>query len=213
MFEHGPNRKSAERSRVTPAQSSSGRPQTRREQTRGVAAPRLQPGHNRGFSLIELLVVVAIVLIIAAIAIPNLLRARLAANQAAAVESVRTITSASIVYSATYSTGFPDSLSTLGGVAPASCNGAVLLDDVITTPPHQKSGYKFGYTPVGAPIASSPPGCPAAYNQYLATAVPLNIGTTGQSSYCADQPAVIHFDTSGNLPASVAACDALPTLQ
>lgn len=168
-------------------------------------------GH--GFSLIELLIVVAIVLIIAAIAIPNFLRAKIAANQASAMENVRTITSASIVYSSTYNTGLPKSLSILGGPLPPSCTGAVLIDEVLSTPPYQKSGYIFDYQPQGPPAANTPASCPPAYYEYLVTAVPAKVGTTGQVSYCADEPAVIRYDATGAKPATAAACDALPPVQ
>jgi|GEM_PF-412430 len=212
MFENDSNPKPAQSAPATLPQRSSGLLQAQR--ATGIAATRVKREHGKnGFSLIELLIVVAIILIIAAIAIPNLLRAKLAANQAAAVQNVRTITTASITYSSTYNTGLPDSLATLGGVLPASCNGAVLLDDVLTTAPYQKSGYKFDYQPVGAAVPNGPPGCPSAYNQYLVTAVPAAVGNTGQNSYCADEPAVIHYDPTGNKPGSVAACDALPPLQ
>src|SRR5579862_646361 len=114
---------------------------------------------RRGFSLIELLIVVAIILIIAAIAIPNLLRARMAANQASGVSNIRTITSAAIVYSSTYNNALPPSLPTLGGIGVANCNGAILLDDTLTTPPYHKSGYIFDYQPQGAPITNQPAAC------------------------------------------------------
>lgn len=169
---------------------------------------------RRGFSLIELLIVVAIILIIAAIAIPNMLRARMAANQAAAVSNIRTITSAAIVYSSTYNDGLPPSLIALGGLGAANCNGAILLDDTLTTPPYHKSGYAFDYQPQGAPITNPPPSCAAAgFNEFLTTAVPFVIGSTGQTSYCSNEPGVIRLDPSGAKPASVAACEALPPLQ
>jgi type IV pilus assembly protein PilA len=169
---------------------------------------------SRGFSLIELLIVVAIILIIAAIAIPNLLRARMAANQASGASTIRTINSATIVYSSTYNNGLPPSLAAMGGIGVANCNAAALLDDILTVPPYHKGGYAYDYQPLGAPIPNPPAACGApGFNEYLATAVPVVVGTTGQESYCSDEPGVIRFDTSGAKAGSVAACQALPPLQ
>src|SRR5579862_8248747 len=88
-----------------------------------------------GFSLIELLIVVAIILIIAAIAIPNLLRSRMAANEASAVGSLRTVNTAAVTFSSTYSDGFPPSLGVLGGASgttTASCTASLLIDPVLS---------------------------------------------------------------------------------
>jgi type IV pilus assembly protein PilA len=169
---------------------------------------------ERGFSLIELLVVVTIILIIAAIAIPNLLRARMVANQGAAVSNIRTITSAAIVYSSTYGDGFPPDLPTMGGAGAPNCNGALLLDETLTVPPFRKSGYTFNFVPQGPAIANPPPSCGAAgFNAFLTTATPVVFGQTGQTSYCSTEPGVIHLDVTGATPASPAACIALPMLQ
>src|SRR6202046_5797299 len=176
-------------------------------------APLRRP--SGGFSLIELLVVIAIILIIAAIAIPQLLRARIAANEAAAGENVRTLHTASMAYSSTWNNGFPPALATLGGIggAPATCDFADLMDPTITNAPNQKSGFTFGYTAVGAPVIP-PPACgtPGA-NAYLITATPITEGFTGVRSFCSDEPGVIHYDTTGATPGSQAACEALPPLQ
>jgi type IV pilus assembly protein PilA len=169
---------------------------------------------RRGFSLIELLIVVAIILIIAAIAIPNLLRARMAANQASGISNLRTITSAAITYWSTYGNGYPPSLASLGGLGVASCNGALLLDETLTIPPFRKSGYELDYQPQGAPVPTPPPSCGSpGFNEYLTSAVPVVVGSTGTSSYCSNEPGVIHFDTTGAKAASPALCAALPTLQ
>jgi type IV pilus assembly protein PilA len=170
---------------------------------------------RRGFTLIELLIVVAIILIIAAIAIPNLLRARIAANQASGLSNLRTITSASITYSSTYGNGYPPDLPTLGGVGlAANCNAANLLDDTLTTAPFQKSGYQLDYQAQGPPIPNPPAACgTAGFDSYLTTSVPVVIGQTGQTSYCSREPGVIHFDPTGVKAAAPAACDLLATLQ
>jgi type IV pilus assembly protein PilA len=173
-------------------------------------------GKGKGFSLIELLIVIAVILVIASIAIPNLMRARLAANQAAAAENVRTINTAAAAYSATYNLGFPPTFLSMGGSTgnPATCTAAILIDEVLSTPPHWKSGYIYDYEPEGpAETIAVPPGCVDGYYDYLITAAPVTVGSTGQNSFCADEPGVIHFDSTGNPAASTAACDALPPLQ
>src|ERR1700735_3700298 len=86
---------------------------------------------EKGFSLIELLIVVAIILIIAAIAIPNLLRSKMAANEASAVGSIRTINTAAIVYNSTYGNGFPANLTILTGTGATSCTNAEVIDTVL----------------------------------------------------------------------------------
>jgi len=139
---------------------------------------------QKGFSLIELLIVVAIILIIAAIAIPNLLRSKIAANQASAVGSLRTLNTACIAYSTSYGT-FPSALTNLGpvGSGTASSTAADLIDSVLSA--GTKSGYTFVYT------------AGSSNQSYSITATPVTAATTGQNMYYTDQSGVVRVDTSG----------------
>ena len=151
----------------------------------------------------------AIILIIAAIAIPNLLRAQIAANQASAVGSLRTISSAEETFSSTFRDGYTLTLAQLGGPAGSNgCKNAGFIDEVLSTAPNQKSGYTFTFTSNGYP-----PDLPPGFNAYLTTAVPVVVGQTGQTSYCSEEPGIIHYDSTGAQAASPAACTALPSLQ
>ena len=140
---------------------------------------------QKGFSLIELLIVVAIILIIAAIAIPNLLRSRIAANEASAVGSIRTVNTAEVTYNSTYpNVGF-NVLANLGG-AGGSATGAGLIDSVLAS--SVKSGYQFLVTTAGA-TGSGPA------TTYTVQGDPQN-SQTGQRHFYSDQSGVIRYNVS-----------------
>jgi type IV pilus assembly protein PilA len=156
---------------------------------------------QKGFSLIELLIVVAIILIIAAIAIPNLLRSRMAANEASAVGSMRSINTAEVTYNSTFpDTGYSLNLLSLGGAAGACAAGtagttasACLIDYVLAS--GNKSGYKF--QAVGANVGGG-----TILNTFTSQAVPQGIGSTGQRGFGSDQSGVIRYTLDGSVPAA-----------
>ncbi len=141
---------------------------------------------QKGFSLIELLIVVAIILIIAAIAIPNLMRSKMAANESSAVGSLRTINTAMVTYSVNFpATGYAAQLSDLGGANPctSAIGTACLIDNVLAL--GTKSGYVFS--------AAGAVGTSGTVNViYTSLAAPQALNQTGSRAFCSDQSGVIY---------------------
>jgi type IV pilus assembly protein PilA len=152
---------------------------------------------QKGFSLIELLIVVAIILIIAAIAIPNLLRARISANESSAAASVRTISTAEVTYQTSYPTvGYATALATLGP-ANAGCTAgpavgnACIIDYVLAEADMQnanlpKSGYGFQAVPTATGTINT---------VFAIDATPATLNTTGVKEFCAVEDNVVRFVT------------------
>ena len=167
---------------------------------------------KRGFSLIELLIVVAIILIIAAIAIPNLLRSRIAANEASAVASLRTLNTAEVTYASTYDSGFTSTLGMLatpaavsGAPAQPSYSSADLLDPILSGQVSNsnsfagttftKNGYSFTYS--GGSGQSYP-----TIATYSVEADPQARGSSGQRSFYSDQSAVVRANATAKASSS-----------
>jgi type IV pilus assembly protein PilA len=161
---------------------------------------------QKGFSLIELLIVVAIILVIAGIAIPNLLRSRMAANEASAVRSIRAIDTAEVTYASTYpSIGYAVNLSALGpgansGNTVSSSANAILLDSVLAcstgagTTPCSKSGYNFvlsGGAPVGGVVYT-----------YTTSADPITPEQTGHRHFYSSTPGFITYNETTSATAT-----------
>jgi type IV pilus assembly protein PilA len=168
----------------------------RLEWTKG---PRISGSSQRGFSLIELLVVVAVILILAALAIPNFIKSKMQANEASAVQNLRNISTAEIVYSTTYGIDFADSLAKLSGNGIViDQNNAGLIDETLAS--GVKSGYNFTYTQ----LSTDAQGHTETYSLKADPQVP---GTTGQRHLYTDQTCVIRFNNSvtagpGDMPLS-----------
>ena len=158
---------------------------------------------RRGFSLIELLIVMVIVLILAVITVPNLMRARISANESSAVVSVRAINTAEVSYFISFpSNGYATVLANLGGAAPCTATpaAACLIDNVLAS--GTKSGYTFA--------AAGDDGVNGINSTYAVGAAPVHYNQSGMRKFCSTEDGVIRYLGSNNIVPNAAACKKRP---
>lgn len=171
----------------------------------------MKAGDTRGFTLTELLIVVAIITIIAAFAIPNLLRSRMTAHEASAIASLKAINAAQMTYAATAGMGgFADGLPTLGQACGGTTQG-FLGPDLTAAQTVQKSGYTITVVPATG-AGDGPNDCNGTTTKtgYYATAVPVALGQTGSRAFATTAAQAIWENTAGAAP-SEAEMSAAPT--
>lgn len=156
-----------------------------------------RPQHHRqeeGFTLVELLIVMSIIIIIATFAVPNLMRLRRQGNEMSAIQSIRAIVGAQLQYSQTYpSNGFACSLAALGGAqgaTPSPAAAGLLNADLASG---QKAGYTFAITNCNKVTINNQD----QYTSYEITAVPQKVGNTGDRGFCSDDSQQVKYDPKG----------------
>ena len=156
---------------------------------------------DQGFTLIELLIVVAIVSVLAAIAVPSMLRARVAGNEASAIASMRSVNSAQTSYSSSAARGGQAVLLATLGTACAGSSQAFLSAD-LAADPVVKSGYRFAMRATAA-ATPGPTDCngTATQSDFYTSATPLGVGVTGHRAFAATAAGAIYYDVSGVPPA------------
>jgi type IV pilus assembly protein PilA len=169
---------------------------------------------QKGFSLIELLIVVAIILIIAAIAIPSLVRARISANESSAAACIRQISTAQIAYASSYPlAGYAANLAALGpGSGNTSCSSsgpssasACILDNVLSS--GSKSGYQF------ASVGDVPSGT-GPNTEFFSASAPLSYNVTGTKNYCMITDGVLRLNIgAAAIAPDIATCTAYSVAQ
>jgi len=149
-----------------------------------------------GFTLIELLIVMSIMLILMALAVPQMLKLKKHANETSAAQTLRTIGQAEMTYNSSYpASGYACPLSALGGDPKSgapSAQSAQLLDPALAAN-GQKAGYTFAVT-CGSKVTINNQD---VYNSYEVTGVPQTIGKTGDNGYCSDENNIVKIDPAG----------------
>jgi type IV pilus assembly protein PilA len=163
--------------------------------------------HQRGFTLMELMIVVALIMVIAAITIPSMREAKINTDEAAAVAAVRAINTAEVTYESTYG-GFADTLANLGGAEPCTKSAATacLLDESLTG--GTKSGYAF------AAVGGNP--ADGANTSYVVGAAPESFDRTGRRLFCSTEKNVIRADlntTGSTIPPNAEQCAGFKALK